>query len=64
METLYALVVALAFVSFTALVGFMLQDMKKMRKMNGILMEILRSNSIRRRYPWDFGMGEFKRKAG
>lgn len=61
MEKLYALVVVLSFVTLTVLVGLIVLEMKRM---NEILMEILRTNSIRGRYPWDMGMEEAKRKTG
>ena len=58
METLYAWVVVLAFVSFTALMGAILRDMRKMRKVNGVLTEILRSNWIRPSIRLDLGTEE------
>ena len=61
MEKLYALVVVLSFVTLTVLVGLIVLEIKRM---NEILMEILRTNSIKGRYPWDMGMEEAKRKAG
>ena len=64
MERLYAVVVALSFISFTVLVGVIVRDMRKMRKVNEILTEILRTNWIRIPNPWEFGMEESERKAG
>ena len=61
MEKLYAAVVVISFITFTVFVGLMVLEMKRM---NEILMEILRTYSIKGRYPWDLGMEEAKRKAG
>lgn len=63
MERLYAVVVVLSFISFTVLVGVIVRDMRKMRKVNEILTEILRTNWMRIMYPWEFGMEESERKA-
>jgi hypothetical protein len=61
MEKLYAAVVVISFITFTVFVGLMVLEMKRM---NEILMEILRTHSVKGRYPWDLGMEEAKRKAG
>jgi hypothetical protein len=60
MERLYAVAVVLSFISFTVLVGIIVRDMRKMRKVNEILTEILRSGWIR---TLELGNAEI-RKAG
>jgi hypothetical protein len=60
MERLYAVAVVLSFISFTVLVGIVVRDMRKMRKVNEILTEILRSGWIR---TLELGNAEI-RKAG